>query len=63
MDLVEKKASCTGCAACLSACRHQAILMKADDKGFLYPKIDREKCVNCGQCKKACPSNLLRGGG
>ena len=24
--------------------------MKADEKGFLHPEIDREKCVNCGLC-------------
>ena len=29
--------------------------MVRDNEGFLYPEVDREKCVNCGMCKKVCP--------
>jgi len=29
--------------------------MTADPEGFLYPKIDQEKCVDCGICLKKCP--------
>ena len=29
--------------------------MEYDDKGFLIPVIDKEKCINCGLCKKICP--------
>lgn len=36
--------------------------MKADWRGFLYPKIDLNKCIDCGLCIKTCPSNKPRMG-
>jgi coenzyme F420-reducing hydrogenase beta subunit len=29
--------------------------MIPDDEGFLYPKIDNEKCSQCSLCTKTCP--------
>lgn len=29
--------------------------MVENKDGFLIPKIDKKKCVNCGLCEKACP--------
>ena len=29
--------------------------MHEDEKGFKYPKIDKEKCIDCGLCNKVCP--------
>lgn len=46
---------CCGCQACASSCAHGAIRMQANDEGFLMPVVDREKCVDCGLCDKACP--------
>lgn len=46
---------CCGCTACANSCNHGAITMKANDEGFLMPHIDKEKCVDCGLCDKACP--------
>ncbi len=46
---------CTGCSACVNVCVHQAIIMQADDEGFLQPKIEEGKCVKCGMCTKKCP--------
>ena len=52
--IYEQKSNCYGCTACLSACPVKAIKMIEDEKGFLYPKIDEEKCIKCGLCKKIC---------
>lgn len=48
--------NCTGCAACQNACGVDAITLVADHEGFVYPHVDRDKCVNCGKCAKSCPS-------
>ena len=29
--------------------------MVKDEEGFLYPKVDMKKCIECGKCKKVCP--------
>lgn len=46
---------CTGCHACENICKLNAIEMEYDVEGFLYPKIDNRKCVDCGLCKTVCP--------
>ena len=46
---------CTGCTACYNICPRGAIEMVEDQLGFLYPKINQVKCINCGLCKKICP--------
>ena len=51
----QEAASCTGCGACVSICPKQAITMRADGEGFLYPVVDGEKCVECSLCEKRCP--------
>lgn len=50
-----KKEDCLGCEACLQVCHCDAIAMEEDEEGFRYPKIDEQKCVSCGLCRKACP--------
>ncbi len=47
-------ADCCGCTACASVCTHDAITMHPDALGFLYPAVDKEKCVDCGLCEKVC---------
>lgn len=46
--------NCTGCGACLNICHKGAISMSEDEYGFVFPSIDKEKCVNCGLCDKVC---------
>jgi coenzyme F420-reducing hydrogenase beta subunit len=33
--------------------------MLADTEGFLYPRIDNDKCIKCGRCEMACPVIIL----
>ena len=49
-----QKDECCGCTACMSCCPTQAIEMCPDCEGFLYPKIDANKCIDCGKCLKVC---------
>ncbi|MCM1297012.1 MAG: Coenzyme F420 hydrogenase/dehydrogenase, beta subunit C-terminal domain, partial [Muribaculaceae bacterium] len=48
---------CTGCSACSTLCPNNAIVMKKNEEGFLYPEINNDLCTNCGLCKKRCPIN------
>lgn len=52
--MINKKLCC-GCEACSRVCKRHAIEMKADNEGFLYPVIDRERCNNCNACINVCP--------
>jgi len=57
MIQITNKADCCGCTACASVCTHHAINMEPDAMGFLYPKIDTDKCTECGLCEKVCAFN------
>jgi len=52
--LYNEKKNCCGCGACLNICPKNAISMKKDSCGFLYPHIDTSACIGCGKCKKVC---------
>ena len=52
--------NCCGCTACYNICPKEAIRMKPDAEGFLYPEIDPEKCIQCGACEKICPVNISK---
>lgn len=54
MICISHPKDCCGCTACASICRHNAIDMRPDSLGFLYPHIDKNKCVNCGLCDNVC---------
>lgn len=54
---IKNPADCCGCTACASICTHDAITMKPDVLGFLYPEVDKGKCVDCGLCDKVCAFN------
>lgn len=59
MNEICKKEECTGCAACYNVCTHSAIKMLEDECGYIYPHIDEDICVDCGLCRKICPTNEL----
>ena len=51
---IKNPADCCGCTACASICAHDAITMRPDGLGFLYPIVDKNKCADCGLCEKVC---------
>lgn len=51
------KSQCCGCTACTSICPKQAITMQPDGLGFLYPIINKNKCIECGLCEDVCTFN------
>jgi len=52
------KHHCSGCSACLNICPTGAITMKSNSEGYLFPEIDKSKCINCGLCSFKCPSKI-----
>ncbi len=62
-QIVQDSRSCTGCSACGQVCPSDAVAMKANDEGFLYPYIDEEKCSECGLCQRTCPVNRAQDAG
>jgi len=56
IDIKDKK-DCCGCTACQSVCSQNAITMKPDNFGFLYPEVDQTRCIDCGLCDKVCAFN------
>lgn len=54
INIIDKK-DCCGCNACGDVCNRNAITFKTDIEGFWYPKVDAEKCNDCGLCEKVCP--------
>lgn len=52
-----KADKCTGCFACVTACRHSCITMRENEYGELHPQIDESECKHCGLCQKICPNN------
>ena len=53
----EQKKECCGCTACTTVCPQNAISMKADEEGFLYPVINEENCIECKLCIQVCDFN------
>lgn len=56
MKEICSKIDCTGCQACRTACAKNAISMREDNRGHIYPIIDANLCIDCGKCQKVCPS-------
>lgn len=46
--------SCTGCSSCLNICPVDAINMRPNEEGFLYPEIDNSICIKCDKCSDVC---------
>lgn len=52
---ITNKVDCCGCNACGDICPTQAIEFVTDNEGFWYPKVNLDKCIDCGLCEKTCP--------
>lgn len=57
VDNICENRLCTGCAACRQICPCNAIEMKPNEEGFLYPVINEELCSDCGMCRSTCLIN------
>ena len=55
MIKINDKNECCGCQACYNICSKNAIEMVVDEKGFKYPEVNKDKCINCGLCEMVCP--------
>ena len=59
MNVYSDKKHCSGCSGCYNICPKECIEMQQDEEGFLYPRIDEEKCIKCNLCSKVCPYNNI----
>lgn len=46
--------NCYGCTICSSICPKDAISIYENNEGFLQPKVDMNKCIDCGLCDNVC---------
>lgn len=53
MKLASQEA-CFGCHACEYKCPVNAINFYDTGTGFLYPRIDENKCIKCRKCEQIC---------
>lgn len=51
---INDKSKCCGCSACANICPKKCITMELDDEGFRYPRVNKNLCIDCGLCEKAC---------
>lgn len=58
-DRYKLNQKCTGCGACYNICSNNAIIMREDKEGFMYPEIIKEHCIDCNLCLKVCPVNQI----
>lgn len=55
MVIIKNKQDCCGCSSCVHVCPKQCISMEEDHEGFLYPKVDEYRCIDCHLCEMKCP--------
>lgn len=51
-----KPEECCGCFVCADSCLAGCIHTVENPDGFIHPKLDNKKCLNCGACLKVCPA-------
>lgn len=48
--------NCTGCKICSTICPKSCITFVENKLGVKYPKINKDKCIECNLCRNYCPS-------
>ncbi len=56
---ITSNSECTGCGICSVVCPTDCIEMIRDNEGFLIPKVDENKCIQCKICLKECHLNHM----
>lgn len=54
--MIDVGISCCGCGNCELVCPKKCIKIEPDAKGFLYPAVNAEACIECGRCITSCPA-------
>lgn len=54
------EAKCTGCTLCVNNCPVNAISMKPDAKGSMYPVVNETICIECKKCLSLCPNYYIK---
>jgi len=54
-DIKIRMSECIHCGSCTGVCRPGALFL--DDNFHLV--FDRQKCILCGQCVRACPLRII----
>lgn len=47
---------CCLCKSCYNACPKDCISFTNEVKTFMYPEINKDICIKCNLCEKACPA-------
>ncbi len=47
--------NCTGCQACLVACKRMCIKTEVSEDGFKNPVVNMDGCDKCNACRLYCP--------
>jgi MinD superfamily P-loop ATPase len=58
-EAVIREEKCSGCGACLTFCRFEAVRMNAKDAGKTTFSIDPVACEGCGVCVRFCPEQAI----
>lgn len=55
IENIEKKIrECTSCQLCSAVCPTSAINIELNEEGFYIPRVNKERCIDCGKCISVC---------
>jgi ferredoxin len=56
-EIVLNEADCINCGSCTAVCRSEALTIAPPDWKLNF---DKEKCIVCQMCVKACPMQIIK---